>query len=810
MPSVARAGVPALLLALTFVLALTQIEDSDAWTHLALGRDLVERGQFPEHEPFTVPAAAAGLPYYNAEWLFGVVFYLAAVLGGLVAVGLLKAAIVTFAVWILWRQCQLAIPCSAHSGLRLFLPAAGLLPVVLMMRHRFVERPDIALMVFLAFTILALDVYLVTGRRGCLYALPFVQVLWVNVHPSSIVALVPFGAVLGAAGLAWAAQRWRGWTLPESPTPAQARVVGVVFAVFLAASLLNPYGVDALTLPFRLAGLSWFRAEIGELQRPLPGENPAPFVLAALIVTACALAWRRLPLAKVMLFMPFACLGLSANRFVFLLALIGGPILVTMLATALTTWNATRLNRVAVIVSVTVAVVSASIAGLAAAGVGPAAEPRKRLGVGRNDAYVPEGALRYLDARGLYGPVFNTFHWGGYIAWRDFPQRRPMVDGRGYLPPGILEEIHFARVYPAHLERLRATYGFDVAVLDYPMYFGSRVEDVIGTDADRGLASEAWALVYWDDGALVYLRRVEHLTPIIERDAYHFVRPANGVADIARLLARGPIAPAVVAELERNVTETGSSLGAVLRGFAAIELGAYDEAAEWLQRGRRGSRRLDAEQGLALARWRAGDREGAVQHYRTLLRERPHAQLRYQLGLLYAEGGEDRQAVAVLERARRDAPGFAPLYAALAASYRRLGDREREVGLGPDFLKAVIQGRVEEHVRRALALQRENRTAEARAELEAALALDAGNAVVHSHLGYLHLHAGRLDAAHAAQQVALAADPRLPQAHYALALVHERRGDLAAARRHLSTFVQLEPRSYEAWRVRAELRRLSR
>jgi len=651
----------------------------------------------------------------------------------------------------------------------------------------------------------------VEGRRRWLYALPLMQVLWVNVHPSAVVALVPFGAVLGTAGLAWAARRWRGWTLPGSASPAQARVVGVVGVVVLAASLLNPHGLEALTLPFRLVDMTWFRAEIGELQPPRPAETPAPFVLVALLVAAFAFAGHRLPPAKVLLIVPFAYLGLSANRFVFLLALVGGPVLVKALALGLQTANSTRLARAAAVASLTVVVTSAAVAGFAAAGVGPAADPRKQPGLGRNDAHLPEAALRYLDAQGVEGPIFNSFHWGGYITWRDFPRRRVLVDGRGYLPPGVIEEMAFARVYPVHLERLREAYGFDVVLLSYPHYSGHRVEDVIGADADQGLTSPDWALVYWDDLALVYLRRTARLATVIERDAYRYVRPANGPQDVARRLAHaGAAAPALLAELERNVTATGSSLGAVLRGTAALEMGAHDDAIVWLRRGRHGDRRLEAEHGLALAHWRKGELDAAVEHYRRLLRARSDARLLHQLGLLHGERGDDRQAVAVLERARRDDAGFVPVYAALAAAYRRLGDSRRETALGPDFLKAATRARVEQHVTRALALQRTGRMPQARAELEAALGVDPGNAVAQSYLGYLDLYAGRLDAAGAAQEAALAVDPDLAHAHYALALVHERRGDLAAARRHLETYVRLEPRSYEAWRARRMLARLPR
>ena len=56
---------PAIPVASAFLLALTRIEDPDAFTHLALGRDLVQQRGFPAHEPFSF--GSLDLPYYNSE-----------------------------------------------------------------------------------------------------------------------------------------------------------------------------------------------------------------------------------------------------------------------------------------------------------------------------------------------------------------------------------------------------------------------------------------------------------------------------------------------------------------------------------------------------------------------------------------------------------------------------------------------------------------------------------------------------------------------------------------------------------------------
>ena len=61
----------ALVAAAAFVLAVTRVEDPDTWTHLALGRLMVETSGLPLHEVLVFPSS--GLPYHNTEWLFDIV-----------------------------------------------------------------------------------------------------------------------------------------------------------------------------------------------------------------------------------------------------------------------------------------------------------------------------------------------------------------------------------------------------------------------------------------------------------------------------------------------------------------------------------------------------------------------------------------------------------------------------------------------------------------------------------------------------------------------------------------------------------------
>ena len=250
-----------LVAAAAFVLAVTRVEDPDTWTHLALGHLMVETRGLPVHEVLVFPSG--GLPYHNTEWLFDIVLYLVFHAAGLAGVVLLKAATVALAFWVLFKEATLPREPSSNQLLRAVIAAAVLLGCLPMVRHRFIERPDIALMVFLAFTIYALNAYLLEGRR-LIFTLPAIHLLWANMHPSVIVTVVPFGAVLAGGGLLLLLRRGQGEEEPGVPSVRQLKVVAGMLVADILASLVNPRGIGILTLPFQLAASPWFTQEINE------------------------------------------------------------------------------------------------------------------------------------------------------------------------------------------------------------------------------------------------------------------------------------------------------------------------------------------------------------------------------------------------------------------------------------------------------------------------------------------------------------------------------------------------------------------
>jgi tetratricopeptide (TPR) repeat protein len=790
-----------LLAASAFALGVTKTADWDAWTHLALGREMVHLRGFPAHEPFNFPSAA--LPYFNTEWLFDVVFYLAYLVAGFAGVILLKAALASLAAFILWKDSALGRDSSLDRTLDVAIRAAILFPLLLIIWYRFVERPDLVLMVFLSFTIYALNAYLHEGKRY-VYALPAIQVLWVNMHPSAVLAFVPFLAFLIGGQILRLVHRWRGVEPPGTPSSAQLKTVGVVFAAVLLACLVNPHGTHVLTDPFRLATSPWLMQHILELQPPRFIAFPAPSILTALLVLTSLAIAKRFPIMSVLLVGPFLYLGFSATRFVFLAAIVAAPVLARNLSVMAGMPGRAWARRACLGLASGAALTGVVAICLAVANVEPFADPTKVPGIGVNDRFLPERALRYLDGAGVGGRVFNTFHWGGYLEWRDFPRRAPIIDGRGYVPPGVWETIHFANTNPDLLERLHQTYGFDVVLVAYP----GMPTDATETP-DRAISSH-WALVYWDDVATVFLRRSPRMAQTIKRDEYQHVNPANGVPHLRRALADNSKLGVIEAELRRNVAQTGSAIGYTLLGFAHLQVRDYDKAIETFRSAQGYSGVWHASQGLALAYWQKGDLSRAIGHYKALASLSEDPIFLYNIGLALVQTGNDREAVSYLERAGARDQQFLSIYPLLISAYRRLGESQREQELSAAHSKALTLVQASEHLRKAEELHRKGRLNEAATELKASLRLNSRNAMALSNLGDVYFQQGLLHDAISQQRAALDVDPSFAKAHYALALTYQRRGEPAAARAHFEQYIRLEPRNYLSWRAREELSRLAR
>jgi hypothetical protein len=419
------------------------IRSYDFFWQLATGRWIVEHRALPFSDPFTL--ASDRSEWIDGEWLYEVVLYsLHEAIGirGLSFVkGILCAAIFTLAFLFARRNGH------AHTALLAASVAfAGAMPLLDL-------RPS---------TAAALLVVLLLGART-LWARALITIVWVNVHPSALLAPVLIAA-------------------QPSTDPADASKNGmrrvVHAAVCGAALLINPHGYKAILAPLKLtsfvSGGTFVNAEwLPSSPSQFPLLYVALAIAAALHVLQPKRDWWRIALLAMFAFLAVRHVRNQPLFFAAFPLLIPLPALRPALAYA-----------------------GAAMAVLL---VGVATD--HRLGV--PPERFPVAAVERLKQSNAKGNIYNADQFGGYLIWSFYPERRVLTDGRNELYREFIPEWQEAREDGRKWNALLRKYDITIAVEEYrpPL----RV-----TDAATGRVMEMPAhLAYWPKGPWRMLARDE-------------------------------------------------------------------------------------------------------------------------------------------------------------------------------------------------------------------------------------------------------------------------------------------------------------
>ena len=260
----------ALYLLSVFLLALNKINDVDAWIHLSMGRLLWELKGFPPNEPFVY--TMADKPFVYTSWLFSIIYYIAYQALNVYGVIILKALTVTSAFFILVRD-------SLRPYRNYVITVVVMAAVVVLTRHRFVERPDTFLMVFLAFSIFSLNAFIYDNKKY-IYALPLTHMLWANSHTSINLMFIPFFSFI-VGGYLQRLLAGKGFFFSNAPTAKQLKTIMIIFGASFAASLISPYFIGQYTFGVQVIATDWLKQEVIELRPPTWDTYKSPYLLAA-------------------------------------------------------------------------------------------------------------------------------------------------------------------------------------------------------------------------------------------------------------------------------------------------------------------------------------------------------------------------------------------------------------------------------------------------------------------------------------------------------------------------------------------------
>lgn len=526
-----------------FLLALTKTYDMDAWIHLTMGRLIWTLKGFPEKEPFLY--TILDKPFEYSSWLFGVVYYLSYKLFDTYGVIILKASTITLAFYILLKDSLVrgqgvedSRGQESGANSQLIIAILVLSITAILTRARFIERPDTFLMVFLPFSIYSLNAYIYQDKKY-IYSLPLVHFLWANTHSSINLMFIPFGAVLTGLII----QGFKGSRIQGlKGSKGKIKTILIVLVLSFCAALINPNFIGQFTFAFQFMKTGAFKEGILELQ-PSTWVNNREFYILGIVAAisfilriGTAILKNQFYLQDVVnpiLAIPFFYLGESSIRFILLFAIVSGPVIVKNITGFIEGLNAhekfsiSRFSHYALraaSLAIAVWIFVYSYSAITRTWLFDKSKSYQELGFGFKYGLVPEKALTFMDKNGIYGRVLNQFEWGQYITWRDFPKRQASIDGRVSVNVDLFE-IHVAGVrylQPLLLPKLYEKYGFESILIKVPNWTEDRNWFVL---------SDEWAIVYWDELSMLFLKRGGDYDHVIKQREYKFQEVKTRLGD---------------------------------------------------------------------------------------------------------------------------------------------------------------------------------------------------------------------------------------------------------------------------------------
>lgn len=411
---------------------------NDTWWHLRAGQEMLSRGfvMLSDEFSFTV----TGTPWPNHEWLSEVVFYLVYRIGGLPGLTLLAAAAVSAALVLSWRLM------AGAPTQRVLIMAVALTSIVPV----WTLRPHV-------FSLVLLMVVLHLALRERYWPIPFVFVVWANLHGGVALGLVLLGAIavstLYVSGLS------------------RLRPVVLVTAASFAATLITPLGpslwstiVESVHKSTANQIIEWRPAS------PFDVATLAFWVTAALLPVTAWICRRSIRakdhVALTVVSLALLPLALRSSRNIPPFLLVAVPALSHTLADWL---KPSRRARNAENLKLNAALLSACVIGTIVIVSVAWSTPAGRLN------WKPMPQVVATEAQACGDRVYNAYADGGYLIWFA-PGVRVFIDSRQdpYPLSFVQEYIHSERTGNYH--QLFKRYDIRCAVLREPSAIATQLE----------------------------------------------------------------------------------------------------------------------------------------------------------------------------------------------------------------------------------------------------------------------------------------------------------------------------------------------
>lgn len=641
-----------LLFVLLFISQINTIVDPDLWCHFKTGEYIVKNFNVPQIDIFSY--TLENQPWIDHEWLSQVLLYTVFSKFGCIGINIFKAVIISF--------CFLILLFFLFSKYKKIIYAAFFIAIsVLAFGYRSFARPEIFSYLFLCLFFCILE----DEKR--LYILPFLQVLWANLHGYFI--LGPILILLYYAGEF------------ISGNAGKAKKMCVLFVITCLACFVNPYFYKGALYPVRIF-VDIFTEQkacmqnIQELMMPINasfGKYIFFWIFSILASVTFLINLKRAKARHILIFFGSFIASYIAIR--------NMPIFIfTAMPLAVINLNESKLTKgiidkkyylgaILIILAVIYVYITNKYYAITEQSI------FRRTGFKNTELLTPSGACDFLEDNSIKGRIFNTMDFGHYIGYRFYPEKRIFIDTRTELYKDDFYRLYQrAYNYPEEWKAIQKRYNFDIVLLRHLFSGTERLLRYLYNDKE-------WALVYYDGGSVIFLRDVSDNRRIIEKFRIDFSKKKIQKSDEALNIARffqniGEVKLAEetyikLLELKPKFLEAGNNLATIY-----INSGKLNQALETLDKFLQyypKSAELYYNKGTAYLC--IGKREEGLLMLEKAARLNPYLrQASYFLGLVYFEKG-------CLEKAKNQFIKCLTLDPYNRDAHRILGDIYKQKGL---------------------------------------------------------------------------------------------------------------------------------
>ena len=428
------------------------IETEDVWLHLSIGQWIIHHSQVPHIDEF--PFAHEKTPYLCHEWLASSLIFLIYKAGGFTALKIFRALFFMLAVGIFLGFCRRRLPFSLLVFLTLLISFA--------LFERCLLRPDTFNLLFVQIFLIALFSYEKDPRPWKLIILPFISVLWINLHMmgafiygGSMILIFLFSALIKRN---------------------QIKAMALLLLAFLTTFIINPYGFEGLLFPYKVFlfpkfyGIYKMISITGELQYPIYiffSFNYFYYLLLIFIPILLMSFQKKADLSMNLLFI-FALMFffyMSRNSSFFTLVAAYTIARGAQNIYIADKWAKLRWSALADRIILTGVLFFVMIQSINMINESVYFNGKKGKAVLLDTNPYVLSTLDLLRNNGIQGPVFNCTLLGGTIIWYDYPALRPFDDGRHLDYQRFSDDVDVLVDPAKNWHRVEDKYGFKIVIL---------------------------------------------------------------------------------------------------------------------------------------------------------------------------------------------------------------------------------------------------------------------------------------------------------------------------------------------------------